>query len=351
MSESGHPLKRDLEHVLAQIDGLWEELRGGRVFITGGTGFVGRWMLESLLWASDQLELGVRVTVLSRYPEAFARKAPPVTGHKAVTMLAGDVTTFAFPTGEYGHVLHMAKEPEDGLNAAGEDAAALAPGTARVLAFAASHGTAKLLFTSSGAVYGPQPVDCERLREDYAGTPSPDDPHAAYAAAKRAGEQLCTSASRDSSVSARIARCFAFMGPFMDFDGVYAIGNFIRDAVSRPAVEVAGDGTPLRSYLYAADLAVWLWTILLSGANATPYNVGSPYPISIGDVARLVARTAARGTPVHIAHQPPRDARAPSRYIPDTSRAASQLGLAPQVELADAVRRTAHWYRSHRSPE
>ena len=348
MSAPGHPLRRDLEHVYARTGGLLEELRGGRIFVTGGTGFVGRWMLESLLWASDEQALDVRVTVLSRHPEAFARRAPRVTGHEAVTMLEGDVTAFAFPTGEFGHVLHLAKEPGHDLSAAGEDAAALAPGTARVLAFAASHGTAKLLFTSSGAVYGRQPAYCERLSEGYAGAPSPDHPHAAYAAAKRAGELLCTSASYESTVRTRIARCFAIVGPYMDFDGAYAIGNFIRDAVGRPAVEVAGDGTPLRSYLYAADLAIWLWTILFSGETATPYNVGSPDPISIGDLAHLVARTVGGGKPVHIAQQPSRDPGAPSRYIPDTSRATSQLGLAHWVDLEDAIGRTTRWYRSTR---
>ena len=336
MSDSHHPLGSDMRHVMLHTEGLWDELRGRRVFITGGTGFVGRWLLESLLWANDVLALHARVLVLSRHPDAFSRTCPRLADHPAMTFLRGDCLTFEHPAGEFSLILHLAKE---------SGSPALAPGTQRVLEFAASHGATKLLFTSSGAVYGGQPRDRERLREDYGGMPSPEDRHAEYALAKQAGERLCSAASADSQVRAKIARCFTFVGPYMDFDAGYAIGNFIRDAVRADSVQVSGDGTPLRSYLYAADLAVWLWTILFAGEDAVPYNVGSPDPVSIGDVARLVARVAGGTTPVRMARAPGPDSAPPERYIPDTSRVA-RLGLKVEIGLEDAVRRTLNWYRS-----
>ena len=336
MSKTYHPLSQDMRHVMVHTEGLWDELRGHGVFVTGGTGFVGRWLLESLLWANDRLSLRLRVVVLSRRPEAFARSSPQLAGHPTITLLRGDCRTFDYPDGEYSHVLHLAKESEP---------AASAPGTARVLEFAETHGTTKLLFTSSGAVYGRQPQDCERLSEDYGGMSSPEDRHAEYALAKQTGERLCSAASTDSQVRAKIARCFTFVGPHMDFDAGYAIGNFIRDAIRADAVHVSGDGTALRSYLYAADLAVWLWTILFAGEDAAPYNVGSPDPVSIGDVARLVARVAGGTKPVRMARAPGPKPASPERYIPDTSRAAP-LGLKVEIGLEDAVRRTIDWYRS-----
>jgi dTDP-glucose 4,6-dehydratase len=215
-----------------------------------------------------------------------------------------------------------------------------------VLAFAATHGTTKLLFTSSGAVYGRQPEDCERLTEDYGGDPSPEDPNADYALGKRAAEELCCVAAEGSDVRVKIARCFAFVGPGMDFAAGYAIGNFIRDAISGDALVVTGDGTPLRSYLYAADLAVWLWTILFAADKALPYNVGSEDAISIADLARLVARSVGDGKAVRISKPPPPDPTPPARYVPNTSRAALRLGLTAEIGLEDAIRRTAGWYRS-----
>jgi nucleoside-diphosphate-sugar epimerase len=337
MNQSPGLPQRDLEYIVAQTRPLWDAVRGETFFVTGGTGFVGHWMLGSLLAASDTLRLGLRATVLSRRPRAFAARSPELGRHPAVTLIRGDIASFDYPASTHPYILHLAKEPDPVSGAA-------APGTARVLDFAASHGGRSLLFTSSGAVYGPQPADCSRLGEHHPPTASGDDPNAAYAQGKREAEGLCL-AAESPDFAVKIARCFTFVGPFMDFDGGYAAGNFIRDAVRGEAVWVEGDGSPLRSYLYAADLAVWLWTVFFSGESGTPYNVGSPETISIVDLARLVARRAGRGASVHVDRHQPADGAAP-RYVPDTRLASSRLGLTVGIPLEEALDRTAEWYRS-----
>ncbi len=330
---------RDLQDIVRQTLPLWSDEAGRRYFVTGGTGFLGRWMLGSLLAAHDAVGRDVHVTVLTRRAQTFLSASPELAGHPSVTLLQGDVVTFAFPKTQFDTILHLAKEPDGAV----ETPHAAAPGTARVLALARHCGARSVLFTSSGAVYGPQPPSVERLPEDAPFAPTAGHPHAAYAQGKRSAEGLCRAAGVEG-LAVKVARCFTFLGPFMDFAGGYAAGDFIRDAVTGEAVRVDGDGTPLRSYLYASDLAVWLWTILVRGESATPYNVGSPDPVSILELASLVARVAGRGKPVCLAAQAVTSAP-PSRYVPDVSRATA-LGLRLTVPLEDAIDRTAAWFRA-----
>ena len=156
---------------------------------------------------------------------------------------------------------------------------------------------------------------------------------------------MCAAAASQTELEAKIARCFAFVGPLLPLDGNFAIGNFIRDALYRDRIEVTGDGTPRRSYLYTADLAVWLWTILFRGESGRPYNVGSEADLSISELAQLVAEVVRPGLPVHIVEPSPAETP-PARYVPATTRATRELDVQGHVVLGDAVRRTANWYRA-----
>jgi len=136
-----NPLSDDLNHILSHTEGLWEELRGLRIFITGGTGFFGCWLLESLLWADQQLSLNVRAVVLTRNTEAFDEESP--TGHPSRRgSVSGDVRSFSFPEGEFSHIIHAATESSSNLNQ--EDPSSMldiiVSGTRRTLDFAVRCG-------------------------------------------------------------------------------------------------------------------------------------------------------------------------------------------------------------------
>ncbi len=338
----------DLEHVLEHTGSeTWNALAGQRIFITGGTGFVGKWLLESLLWASDRLALKVSAYVLTRNADRFRAESPRLARHPGIVLLDGDVQTFDYPDGEFSFIIHAATEPyfAADLNRPAATFDLDVEGTRRVLEFARSHGAQRFLFTSSGAVYGRQPSDLTRIPETYPGAPDTTDPGTAYGQAKRASEFLCAMYARQYGFAALIARLFAFVGPYLPLDQHYAVGNFIGDAVAGGPIRVQGDGTPFRSYLYAADLAVWLWTILVRGASGRPYNVGSGDPVSIAELANRVVEAVAPGTQVEIAGTPI-PGSPPLRYVPSVQRAARELGLRPIIGLDETLRRTFGWVRS-----
>jgi nucleoside-diphosphate-sugar epimerase len=339
-----NPLAADLDHILAHTSGLWDELRGQRLFITGGTGFFGCWLLESFTWANDRLGLGTSAVVLTRDPEAFRRKAPHLAFHPAVQLHQGDVRSFSFPEGTFSHVIHAATEASSRLNAEQPLVMfdTIVEGTRRVLECARACSARKFLLTSSGAVYGKQPPELTNIPEDYAGGPDPADPASAYGEGKRAAELLCALYAREYGLQAKIARCFAFVGPYLPLDAHFAIGNFIKDGLQGGPTRVLGDGTPFRSYLYAADLAIWLWTILMDGASCRPYNVGSERQIDIAGVARTVA-DAFRPRPIVEVARQRLAGHWSEHYVPCTQRAQAELHVEEHIALPDAVARTAAW--------
>ena len=335
----------DLEDVLRLTRASFLTLRGARIFVTGGTGFFGHWLLESILHANQELSLQVRITVLTRSSSLFRLKAPHIAQNSAVTLLEGNIRSFPFPGELHTHILHAATD-STGAQAdtpAYQLAESILDGTRRVLQFARIAGTQRLLYVSSGAVYGRGITDVTHIPETYPGAPDPLLLQSSYDEAKRMAEHICVAYSANTSLECTIARCFAFVGPHLPLDQHFAIGNFIRDVLAARPIHIKGDGTPLRSFLYMSDLAAWLWTLLLRGERDRAYNVGSDQAVSIGDLARTVARTLRPELPVKIDGTPDPAVR-PATYVPDITRAAKAFGLGVTVPLAEAIRKTAAWH-------
>jgi nucleoside-diphosphate-sugar epimerase len=354
-----HPLRDDLDALLAAAPAdLWTPLRGATLFLTGGTGYYGRWLLESFSHVNTALDLRAHAVVLSRRPEAFAAAMPRLAADPAIRLVRGDVRHLdagdirrqlgAETPARCEFMIHAAAETDSRLYQTAPFAMldTIVEGTRAALEFARAAGTRRFLFTSSGAVYGRQPSDVTHLPETHTG--GPDSAHfdalTAYAEAKRLAEILCTGYHSVYGLGCLLARPFATIGAHLALDWHFALGNFLADALAGREIEIKGDGTPYRSYLYAADQTLWLWTILLRGQPARPYNVGSADGQPLHAVAALVARQSDPSLPVRIARQADPSV-AVERYVPDVSRIKRELGVGETVDLAEAIRRTLAWHR------
>jgi dTDP-glucose 4,6-dehydratase len=339
----------DLDHVLQHTAPLWERVRGCRIFISGGTGFFGAWLLESLVHCNRALQLDLRATVLSRDPKAFLARMPHLTGAREIELIAGDVRSFVFPADAFDYVIHGAVPTH--LAAASRPAELMSVvlhGAERVIEFAKVCGARSFLLTSSGAVYGRQPENLSHIAESYLGGPDWLDPDAVYAEGKRVTEQMCSLLAHETGVHCVLARCFTLVGPHLPLNQHFAIGNFIADALAGRDIQIRGDGTPVRSYLHAADLAVWLWTMLFLAAeldeNPAAFNVGSAEAVSIRELAQMVVEELNPELRVHVAGDSAMGAKR-VQYVPDVSKAEATLGLRPLIGLREAIRRTAAWHR------
>ena len=347
MSHSpAYTIERDLSNITGHMGCLWESLRNESIFLTGGTGLFGRWLLESLMHANRELKLNLKVTVLTRNAQAFNEKAPHLALDPAIDFLHGDVRDFEFPKRRYSYLIHGATTSAD-ETFRGEDPLrkfdTLVSGTRHTLDFAGHCKAKRFLFLSSGVAYGTPPAGIDFIPEDYLGAPDTTVVNSALGQAKRTAEFLCAYYAQAHGFNYTVARCFSFVGPFLPLDIHYAIGNFIGHALFEDEITVKGDGSPVRSYLYMADLVVWLLMLLLKGRSGQIYNVGSDQAISIRDLAYLVRDIVSPHKTVSILGQSNDSVgnAVRNRYVPDIEKARHELGLMVRTPLDDSIRLTA----------
>jgi len=343
-----NPLKDDLDQILIHTEGLWEEFRDQRIFITGGTGFFGCWLLESFAWANEKLNLNASIVVLSRNPTVFEKRAPHLYHNKAIQFLMGNIKDFVFPEGHYSHLIHSAvyqqpaNEKPRNLALVNE----MLNGTRRVLDFCVQAKIERMLLVSTGAVYGKAPSHLKKIPEDFTDSIDPTISKSVYHHIRRMMETLSVICAEENDFEVKIARCFSFIGPYLPLNGRFAVSDFILDALSERPITIKGDGKAVRSYLYMADLVIWLWKILFKGENCRPYNVGSEFPITIREMAENIAHESVPSLGVSVLGESCGGV-AQDCYIPDTTRAQSEMGVRQIIPIAESIIKTMRWHRNH----
>lgn len=328
-------------HLLQDFDSILPafplpELAGRRIFVTGGSGFFGFWLLLACHWLNER-GAGVRLTLLSRNPDAFLAKHPEFRQQSWLEWVRGDIKSYRWPTGTFEHFIHAAADTSPLAARSQRLFDDIAIGTRHIIDHATAAGAERLLLVSSGAVYGEQPETLLHMAEDFPGQNLPlpsDDP---YGRGKQAMECYALETTARKNIGLVIARCFSFVG--FGLPGHLAISQFIANALAHDKLRINGDGRAIRSYLHAADLAVWLLALLARGQAGQTYNVGSPTPLTLFEVASLVRDTLAPTSSIEVLN---RVAAAPrQRYVPDTRRIEQELRVNCWTPLETAIRRMA----------
>jgi dTDP-glucose 4,6-dehydratase len=336
-------VREDVAVIVRTVDEL-QQLRGKRLLLTGGTGFIGTWLLETITYLNDGWTSPCRVYVPTRDPQAFARKAPHLAGHPEILLLRGDVRSFEYPDERCDYIIHAAASasPLEKAHSPIDVGETIVAGTHHVLDLAVRYKVERCLILSSGAVYGVQPPDLERIDEEFRGGPPLDVAYSTYAEGKRYSEVLAVAYSEQHGVSASIARPFTALGAYQDLNAGFAVTDLVRDALQGHALRILGDGTTVRSYCAASEYIQALWGVLFRGRPGRAYNVGSDEPISVLHLARLVVAACGEPLEIEIA-RPITPGKLPDRYVPDITRLDRELGLRPQIPLDEALARYIAW--------
>lgn len=323
-------------------------MTGRSLLLIGGSGFFGKSFLDAhrrgLLepWSID------RVIVVARSASSLREDHPQLVG-SGVTLLDADAASAdSLPPADF--VVHAASTTDARRYAEdpkGERANILGAIDNYARLAERVHRSSRIVFASSGAVYGQQPPQLPEMPEDF--TPAHADTlvdyKRDYAEAKLLSERRIRELGGEG-LRTSIARCFAFVGYYLPRDQHFAIGNFLADGLAGRPVRVTARKAVYRSYMHADDLVHWLMTIAEGASKEAPvYNVGSDEALTMAEVAGVVAKRF--GVPVEapIIADPAVD-----RYIPSIALARRDLGLSLSLDLEAAVDEVAGRLEAQRGP-
>lgn len=324
---------------MKELSSFEKLLHAKTIFITGGTGFIGKWLVECLLHFNQAHNLKLHLILLTRDSASAKKHFECVFPENKIDYIEGDVRNFTYPEVKLDFIIHGATDANATMNheRPTEMMDIIYNGTAHTLNLAKRDG-AKTLFLSSGAIYGLQPDHIESFKEDYVGGPKIDTHLSAYGETKRAAEVLCKAYVHQFKLDISIARCFAFVGPYLPLDTHFAIGNFIKNVLNNETITVKSDGKPLRTYMYAADLAVWLIILLCKGKSGEAYNVGGSEVVSIKDLAYIVQSIAKRGNVEILNQNPPIYVNL--NYVCNVEKFKREFNVQGMIPLKKAIERT-----------
>jgi nucleoside-diphosphate-sugar epimerase len=308
------------------------------LLIIGGSGFFGKSILDAYrrgLLSSWNID---SITVLARNAICLNAQFPELIDG-SIKLVNEDITTcHELPLADY--VIHAAASTDAADYIARPDVEKknIQAGTYNYCKLAKKfHRDSRIVYCSSGAVYGQQPSNLEQLFEEFAcgnvGEMAPEKRD--YAIAKRDSEKAIIELG-GAGLSINIARCFSFVGTYLPRDKHFAIGNFIEDGLRGRDIKINADHEVFRSYMHADDLVRWLLTI--AGADKEcvhAYNVGSDQAVSIIELGSIIGNFFGVNT-ISNAHTSSKV----DRYIPSILKAKKDLKLQIEHDLFDSINKT-----------
>ncbi|WP_326722262.1 MULTISPECIES: UDP-glucuronic acid decarboxylase family protein [unclassified Streptomyces] len=306
-----------------------------RVAVTGGGGFLGSHLCETLLRRGDS------VVCLDNFSTGDPKNIAHLLHNPAFEFIRADVSVTAEVPGRVDAVAHLASpaSPPDYLRQPLETLAVGSRGTENALRLALRN-RARFILASTSEVYGDPLVHPQD--EDYWGNVNSVGPRSVYDEAKRFAEAISVAYRRTHSLNVGIARIFNTYGPRMRPHDGRVVSSFITQALTGEPLTIYGDGKQTRSFCYVDDLVRGL-VALLDSSEAGPFNLGNPVERSVTELAEMVLELT--GSPSEIQYHPlPVDD--PVRRRPVISRARETLGWWPEVDIEEGLRRTSDWFAS-----
>jgi len=316
-----------------------EKLKSSQILITGGTGFVGTWITEMLIYLNENFNFNVTIYLLSRN----ITPSKNYSEFKYVHFIRSDVKSVKELPSTINYVLHAAGTPDSKEHVSNsiKTIDTFYKGTHNILDLASRlPSLIKIVHFSSNKIYG----------SNYSKVPM-DETNAiihcynnqdVYSESKRISETLCKAYMSELHLPIIIVRPFAFIGPFQSLEKPWAINNFIRDAILGSPIRILGNELTTKSYMYGSDVAYFILNILAKGKVGEAYNLGSSHPTTLVELANKIKNIF--NSEIEIKIRSSKDTYHETIFdVPNTTKIEHHFNIKLAFDIEESLKRTILW--------
>jgi len=321
-----------------------ENLKNEIIFITGASGFMGSWLLETVNYLNTNHSYNTKIIASAPNMNSIKIKYPHLFNSNMISTINIDVRNpFQIPN-EVTYVIHAAGSPDNRIHSSDPLRVidTIVKGTKNTLEAASLlPNIKKFLNVSSGLIYGSNNKEVPASENDY-GSINPASIMSSYTEAKRMAETLCFVYKSQFRLPIINIRPFAFIGPYQSLDRPWAINNFINDSINNNPIKILGNEETVRSYMYPSDMTLWILSFLTSSETNEIYNLGSDEAKTLKEIAQEIQYNVSKNSTLII---PPARISTKSYFVPNITMAISDLKLTQPMNFKDVIKNTINWYK------
>jgi UDP-glucuronate decarboxylase len=283
-------VRDDLHYITNDKSIAWEDLRGKTFLISGASGFLPAYMVETLLFLNETRDLNIKIVALVRNKERAYKRFADYQNRTDLKFVVQNVCDSINIEDSVDYIIHAASQASPkyyGSDPVGTLSANVL-GTYNLLEFAREKQPHGFLYFSSGEVYGEVTEEQIPTEENMYGYMDPLNVRSCYGESKRMGETICISYMHQYGIPIKIVRPFHTYGPGMQLDDGRVFADFVSDVVNKKDIVMKSDGSAVRAFCYLADAVQGFFTVLLKGKVGAAYNIGSDSAISILELAHVL---------------------------------------------------------------
>ena len=325
-------------------------LNNQSILITGGTGFIGKWISEMVSYINFTNNLNIKLYLLGRDIVKFKEEVPHLAEKSFINLIEQDVRYLHDLPSDINYVIHAAGTPDNREHVSDplKTIETFYKGTQSLLDAASRiQHLKRIVHLSSHQVYGKNETG-QLITENSFGSFEALNTSNCYAESKRIAESLCSCYKNNLRLPIIILRPFAFIGPYQDIEKPWAINSFIRDAILGGPIRIIGNGLTERSYLYASDMAYCILKSLIEGKIGEVYNLGSNTPISLNELAIKIQNHSTSKMEI-LSRSSKENYLSVSKLVPNTDKINKELHFKEIFTIDEAIDRTILWNRLKRN--